>query len=102
VFSVVLPLARAAFAPVLPASTVTSGAAIAVCFTPEEDCAAFAIRAIPRQEQTRRNPDGATHRRSLLPIYFAAEFAEAAFDFPGRALANSVNVFILSRSGRLI
>ena len=101
-FSVVLPLARAAFAPVLPASTVTSGAAIAVCFTPEEDCAAFAIRAIPRQEQTRRNPDGATHRRSLLPIYFAAEFGEAIFDFPGRTLANSVNVFILSRYRRPI
>jgi hypothetical protein len=54
------------------------------------------------KNKTRRNPDGATHRRSLLPIYFAAEFGEAAFDFPGRTLANSVNVFILSRSRRPI
>ena len=50
-FSFVLPLALAAFAPVLPASTVTSGAAIAVCFTPEEDCAAFAVRAINNAER---------------------------------------------------
>jgi len=46
VFSVALPMALAAFAPVLPASSVASGAAIAVCFAPEEDCAAFAVRAI--------------------------------------------------------
>ena len=39
-------MALAAFAPVLPASSVASGAAIAVCFAPEEDCAAFAVRAI--------------------------------------------------------
>ena len=45
-FSVALPMALAAFAPVLPASSVASGAAIAVCFAPEEDCAAFAVRAI--------------------------------------------------------
>jgi phosphatidylserine/phosphatidylglycerophosphate/cardiolipin synthase-like enzyme len=38
-------------APVLPASSVASGAAIAVCFTPEEDCAAFAVRAINNAER---------------------------------------------------
>jgi phosphatidylserine/phosphatidylglycerophosphate/cardiolipin synthase-like enzyme len=46
VFSVALSLALAAPAPALPVSTVVSGAAIAVCFMPEEDCAAFAVRAI--------------------------------------------------------
>jgi phosphatidylserine/phosphatidylglycerophosphate/cardiolipin synthase-like enzyme len=51
VFSVVgLSLVLAAFAPILPASSVTSGAAIAVCFTPEDDCAAVAVRAINNAE----------------------------------------------------
>jgi hypothetical protein len=45
VFSVALSLALAAFAPILRVSSVASGAAIAVCFTPEEDCAAFARSA---------------------------------------------------------
>ena len=30
----------------MPAASVASNAAIAVCFSPEEDCAAFAVRAI--------------------------------------------------------
>ena len=34
----------------MPAASVTSGAAIAVCFSPEEDCAAFAVRAIDNAE----------------------------------------------------
>jgi phospholipase D len=42
--------ALAAFAPVLPASSLASGAAIAVCFTPEEDCAPVAVRAINNAE----------------------------------------------------
>ena len=50
-FSVALSLALAAFAPILPASSVASGAAIAVCFDPEEDCAALAIRAINNAER---------------------------------------------------
>ena len=37
--------------PVVPISTVVSGVAIAVCFTPEEDCAAFAVRAIDNAER---------------------------------------------------
>jgi phosphatidylserine/phosphatidylglycerophosphate/cardiolipin synthase-like enzyme len=41
----------AANAPILPASSVASGAAIAVCFAPEEDCAAFAVRAINNAER---------------------------------------------------
>jgi phosphatidylserine/phosphatidylglycerophosphate/cardiolipin synthase-like enzyme len=51
VFSVALSLALGASAPILPASSVASGAAIAVCFTPEEDCAAFAVRAINNAER---------------------------------------------------
>ena len=29
----------------MPASSVASGAAVAVCFAPEEDCGVFAVRA---------------------------------------------------------
>jgi phosphatidylserine/phosphatidylglycerophosphate/cardiolipin synthase-like enzyme len=47
VFSVALSLALSA----LPAASVTSSAAIAVCFSPEEDCAAFAVRAIDNAER---------------------------------------------------
>ena len=47
-FSVVLPLALAAIS---PASPISSGAAIAVCFSPEEDCEAFAVRAINNVER---------------------------------------------------
>jgi phosphatidylserine/phosphatidylglycerophosphate/cardiolipin synthase-like enzyme len=35
----------------LPTSSETSGAAIAVCFAPEEDCAAPAVRAIDNAER---------------------------------------------------
>jgi hypothetical protein len=51
VFSIALSLALGTFAPTLPASSVASSAAIAVCFTPEEDCAAFAARAIDSAER---------------------------------------------------
>jgi phosphatidylserine/phosphatidylglycerophosphate/cardiolipin synthase-like enzyme len=51
VFSVALSLSLAASAPILPASSVASGAAIAVCFTPEEECAAFTVRAINNAER---------------------------------------------------
>jgi hypothetical protein len=44
-------LALATLSPALPVSTVASGAAIAVCFAPEEDCAAFAVRAINNAER---------------------------------------------------
>ena len=50
-FSVALSLALGASAPILPAYSVASGAAIAVCFTPEEDCAAFTVRAINNAER---------------------------------------------------
>jgi hypothetical protein len=35
----------------LPAASVSSGAAVAVCFSPEEDCTAFAVDAIDAAEQ---------------------------------------------------
>ena len=50
-FSIALPLALATLSPALPAASVASGAAIAVCFSPEEDCAAFAVRAIDNAER---------------------------------------------------
>jgi hypothetical protein len=43
-------LAFAALSPALPVSSVISGAAIAVCFAPGEDCTAFAVRAIDNAE----------------------------------------------------
>jgi hypothetical protein len=51
VFSVALSLALRTFALTLPTSSVASGAAIAVCFTPEEDCAAVAVRAVNNAER---------------------------------------------------
>ena len=50
-FSIALSLSLAAAVPTLPVSSVASGAAIATCFTPEEDCAAFAVRAIDNGER---------------------------------------------------
>ena len=49
-FSVALSLALGA-STILPASSVASGVAVAVCFAPEEDCAAFAVRAINNAER---------------------------------------------------
>jgi phosphatidylserine/phosphatidylglycerophosphate/cardiolipin synthase-like enzyme len=51
VFSIALSLALRTFSLTLPASSVASGAAIAVCFAPEEDCAALAVRAINNAER---------------------------------------------------
>ncbi|HUE60906.1 MAG TPA: phospholipase D-like domain-containing protein [Acidimicrobiales bacterium] len=50
-FSVALSLALGVSAPVLPVSSVASGVAVAVCFSPEEDCAAFAMCAIDSAER---------------------------------------------------
>jgi PLD-like domain len=50
VFRVILSLGLSALAPAAPASSVAPGAAIGVCFSHEEDCAAFAIRAINNAE----------------------------------------------------
>jgi phosphatidylserine/phosphatidylglycerophosphate/cardiolipin synthase-like enzyme len=51
VFRVALSLALAAFSPTVPASSLLSGAGVAVCFSPEENCAAFADRAIGNAER---------------------------------------------------
>jgi phosphatidylserine/phosphatidylglycerophosphate/cardiolipin synthase-like enzyme len=45
-----LPLAFGAFSTAIPASSLAIGAAVAVCFEPEEDCTAFAVDAIDRAE----------------------------------------------------
>ena len=45
-FSIALSLALGALSPALPAAFVALNPAVAVCFAPEEDCAAFAVHAI--------------------------------------------------------
>ena len=49
-FFAALSLALGALSPTLPVASVTSGAAVAVCFSPEENCTAFAVDAIDRAE----------------------------------------------------
>ena len=44
------PLALAALSPTSPVSWQISGAAIAVCFAPEEDCTSLTVRAIDNAE----------------------------------------------------
>jgi len=51
VFAAALSLTLAALHPAVPVSSLSSGAAIAICFSPEEDCAAFADRAIGNAER---------------------------------------------------
>jgi phosphatidylserine/phosphatidylglycerophosphate/cardiolipin synthase-like enzyme len=51
VFSAALSLVLGELSPALSASSVAPGAAIAVCFAPEEDCAAFAVRAIENADR---------------------------------------------------
>jgi phosphatidylserine/phosphatidylglycerophosphate/cardiolipin synthase-like enzyme len=51
VFAAALSFALAALSPLVPAASMASGVAIAVCFSPEEDCAAFAKRAIDNAER---------------------------------------------------
>jgi hypothetical protein len=50
VFSVALSLALGALSPTSPVASVTSGAAVATCFAPEENCTAFAVDAIDAAE----------------------------------------------------
>jgi phosphatidylserine/phosphatidylglycerophosphate/cardiolipin synthase-like enzyme len=45
-----MSLALAAIPPASPAASVASGAAVAVCFSPEEDRTVFAVDAINRAE----------------------------------------------------
>jgi len=50
VLSVAILLALAAFTPTSPVASVTSGAAVATCFSPEKNCTAFAVDAIDAAE----------------------------------------------------
>jgi phosphatidylserine/phosphatidylglycerophosphate/cardiolipin synthase-like enzyme len=50
VFTAAFSLALAAISPAFPAASVASGAAIATCFSPEQDSLAFAVDAIERAE----------------------------------------------------
>jgi phosphatidylserine/phosphatidylglycerophosphate/cardiolipin synthase-like enzyme len=51
VFSFALSLALGALSPILPVASVGSEAAVAACFSPEEDCTAFAVHAIDAAKQ---------------------------------------------------
>jgi len=51
VFLTALSLTLAALSAAVPVSSLSSGAAVAVCFSPEENCAAFADRAISNAER---------------------------------------------------
>ena len=46
----VVPLALGVLSAALPVSTLGTGVAVAVCFSPEEDCTALAVDAIDRAE----------------------------------------------------
>ena len=46
----VLPIALGALSAAVPVSSLGTGAAVAVCFSPEEDCTALAVDAIDRAE----------------------------------------------------
>ena len=50
-FLAALSLTLAALSPIVPASSPSPGAVVAVCFSPEENCAAFADRAIGNAER---------------------------------------------------
>lgn len=49
-FHLALTLALGTLSPIQPVASISTGAAVAVCFSPEEDCAAFAFRAIDNAE----------------------------------------------------
>jgi phosphatidylserine/phosphatidylglycerophosphate/cardiolipin synthase-like enzyme len=51
VFPAALSLALGALSPAFPVASTTSGAAVVVCFSPEEDCTAFATDAIDAAER---------------------------------------------------
>ena len=50
VLHLALALSLGVLSPIQLAASVSSGAAVAVCFAPEEDCAAFAVRPIDKAE----------------------------------------------------
>jgi phosphatidylserine/phosphatidylglycerophosphate/cardiolipin synthase-like enzyme len=50
-FHIALSLALSALSPALPFASVASGAAVATCFAPEQNCIAFAVDAIDAAER---------------------------------------------------
>ena len=50
-FSALLAAVFSAAIPLVPASSITTGAAIATCFAPEENCNAFAVDAVNGAER---------------------------------------------------
>ena len=50
-FLAALSLTLAALSSIVPAASLSPGAEVAVCFSPEENCAAFADRAIGNAER---------------------------------------------------
>jgi phosphatidylserine/phosphatidylglycerophosphate/cardiolipin synthase-like enzyme len=50
VFFTALAIALGGLSSILPVTSLATGAAVAVCFSPEEDCTALAVDAIDRAE----------------------------------------------------
>jgi phosphatidylserine/phosphatidylglycerophosphate/cardiolipin synthase-like enzyme len=79
-----LPLALAVLSPALPATVLTTGPAIAGCFEPEEDCAAFAVDAIDRAET------------QILVNAYALTKSSSTVDALIRARGRGVDVYVLA------
>jgi phosphatidylserine/phosphatidylglycerophosphate/cardiolipin synthase-like enzyme len=77
-------LALAALSPALPAVSVASSAVIGVCFSPEEDCAAFAVRAIDN-----------AHSEILVTAY-GLTTGSGIVEAPVRAKGRSVDVRLIA------
>jgi hypothetical protein len=69
-----LSVALGALSAAIPVSSLGTGAAIAVCFSPEEDCTAFAVDAIDRAEtQILVNAYGLTTSSSTVEALIRAK-----------------------------
>jgi phosphatidylserine/phosphatidylglycerophosphate/cardiolipin synthase-like enzyme len=69
-----LSLALGALSSALPLAALATGAAVAVCFSPEEDCTAFAVDAIDRAEmQILVNAYGLTTSSSTVEALIRAK-----------------------------
>jgi hypothetical protein len=51
VFFTALSIALGGLSSTLPVTSLATAAAVAVCFSPEEDCTALAVDAVDRAEQ---------------------------------------------------
>jgi phosphatidylserine/phosphatidylglycerophosphate/cardiolipin synthase-like enzyme len=69
-----LSLALGALSSALPVAALRTGVAVAVCFSPEEDCTAFAVDAIDRAEtQILVNAYGLTTSSSTVEALIRAK-----------------------------